>query len=434
MTAIYLTAGVIAFAMAWAIGAQDVSNALGTSVGAKAVTVRQAIYIAGVCEFLGSLAGGEVAGMISGGILSVDRFIELGDEGVELYSIVMMSTMAGAFVWLAVATYLELPVSTTHSLVGALVGVGTVTLGPSAINFTVITAIVTSWATSPLLGGAISFIVFSVIHTQILLRENPRQAVVRVLPHFYGFTGGTSVAFIARVGPKVLRLSIGKSFFAFLLAYVLTFAVAFHMKVGSGRDSGATHQNKHKHKHKNPSNSVKPNSNTTTKANQGNGATSSKLAVTAAAATAAAAAAATAAEKDLEDGTVSVEEEALDNDSNSKKSESKPRDDIESAFGPLMVVTACVVSIAHGSNDVSNAVGPFTAIAHIHSTGQIPRGGAAPVWVLICGGIGIVAGLGTYGHKVMATIGEKIAKLTFTRGFAAQIGTALTVLCATQVS
>ena len=67
----------IAFAMAWAIGAQDVSNALGTSVGAKAVTVRQAIYIAGVCEFVGSLAGGEVAGMISGGILSVDRFTEL---------------------------------------------------------------------------------------------------------------------------------------------------------------------------------------------------------------------------------------------------------------------------------------------------------------------------------------------------------------------
>ena len=154
----YFAASTIAFAMAWAIGAQDVSNALGTSVGAKAVTVRQAIYIAGVCEFLGSLAGGEVAGMISGGILSVDRFVELGDEGVRLYAVVMMSTMSGAFIWLAVATYFSLPVSTTHSLVGALVGVGTVTLGPQAINFTVITAIVTSWATSPLLGGAISFI------------------------------------------------------------------------------------------------------------------------------------------------------------------------------------------------------------------------------------------------------------------------------------
>ena len=108
----YFAATIVAFAMAWAIGAQDVSNALGTSVGAKAVTVQQAIYIAGVCEFLGSLAGGEVAGMISGGILSVDRFIELGDEGVALYAVVMMSTMSGAFIWLAVATYFSLPVST----------------------------------------------------------------------------------------------------------------------------------------------------------------------------------------------------------------------------------------------------------------------------------------------------------------------------------
>jgi phosphate/sulfate permease len=430
MTAIYMAAGFIAFAMAWAIGAQDVSNALGTSVGAKAVTVRQAIYIAGVCEFVGSLAGGEVAGMISGGILSVDRFVELGEEGVELYSIVMMSTMAGAFIWLAAATFLELPVSTTHSLVGALVGVGTVTLGSSAINYTSIIAIVTSWVTSPLLGGAISFIVFSVIHTQILLAENPKTAVARVLPHFYGFTGGTSVAFIARVGPIVLRLTIGQSLFAFILAYACTYIVALHKKVGVESGKGKILKNQQgKSKNQNRSNSVNPK-------NKGKGvkkmdnATTSKLAVTAAAATAAAAAAtatATAIE-DVENGNVS-----LDEDNNSKDSESKPKDDIEAAFGPLMVVTACVVSIAHGSNDVSNAVGPFTAIAHIHATGQIPKGGAAPVWVLICGGIGIVAGLGTYGHKVMATIGEKIAKLTFTRGFSAQIGTALTVLCATQV-
>ena len=103
--------------MAWAIGAQDVSNALGTSVGSKAITVQQAIYIAGVFEFAGSLAGGEVAGMISGGILSVKNFMDLGEDGVALYAQVMFSTMFGAFLWLAFATYFSLPVSTTHSLV-----------------------------------------------------------------------------------------------------------------------------------------------------------------------------------------------------------------------------------------------------------------------------------------------------------------------------
>jgi phosphate/sulfate permease len=432
----YFAATIVAFAMAWAIGAQDVSNALGTSVGAKAVTVQQAIYIAGVCEFLGSLAGGEVAGMISGGILSVDRFIELGDEGVALYAVVMMSTMSGAFIWLAVATYFSLPVSTTHSLVGALVGVGTVTMGPQAINYTAITAIVTSWVTSPLLGGAISFIVFSVIHTQILLRPNPQKAVQQVLPHFYGFTGGTSAAFIARVGPRVLRLSVGKSLLAFAVSYVVSYLVAMYTVVSGlkkGTASGGVEmtgggKSRTKNKKNNKNNASRLAADSTSVVSINNNSGKSKLGVTAAAATAAAAAAAvvvSSVDHDLENS------RAIDKEY-SKASENKPND-VEASFGPLMVVTACVVSIAHGSNDVSNAVGPFTAIAHIHSTGQIPKGGAAPVWVLMCGGVGIVAGLGTYGHKVMATIGEKIAKLTFTRGFSAQIGTALTVLCATQV-
>ncbi len=474
----------IAFAMAWAIGAQDVSNALGTSVGAKAVTVQQAIYIAGICEFVGSLAGGEVAGMISGGILSVDRFTELGHEGVELYSIVMLSTMSGAFLWLAIATYFSLPVSTTHSLVGALVGVGTVTLGAQAVNFTSISAIVASWITSPLLGGAISYIVFSVIHTQILMAPNPQEAVDRVLPHFYGFTAGTCVVFIARVGPKVVRLTMGKSILSFFASYgIFTFlasqpvlmAQLGSLRVGAGAaltKKGRRNENKDRKKsvgsglNKGMDRNVT--STGTDSENSGNvvedcKAVESHKLLEKSAPVRRDADVDTAGKNILEDtvgaGTGRCDDEfggsdskggnimitgsnisardvefgnKLDDTGDDSKSTDMPNP-IESAFGPLMVVTACVVSIAHGSNDVSNAVGPFTAIAHIHTTGQIPNGGAAPIWVLVCGGIGIVAGLGTYGHKVMATIGKKIAKLTFTRGFAAQLGTALTVLCATQV-
>ena len=88
-----------------------------------------------------------------------------------------------------------------------------------AVNFTSISAIVASWVTSPLLGGAISYIVFSVIHTQILMAPNPQEAVGRVLPHFYGFTAGTCVVFIARVGPKVVRLTMGKAMLSFLASY-----------------------------------------------------------------------------------------------------------------------------------------------------------------------------------------------------------------------
>ena len=116
-------------------GAQDVSNALGTSVGSKALTVRQAIIVGAVCEFTGSLVGGEVAATISGGILQMDTFQAMGPAGVDVYAHCMFVTMCGAFTWLAVATYYGLPVSTTHSLVGGLVGVGCVAMSADGVNW-----------------------------------------------------------------------------------------------------------------------------------------------------------------------------------------------------------------------------------------------------------------------------------------------------------
>ena len=116
-------------------GAQDVSNALGTSVGSKALTVRQAIVVGAICEFLGSLVGGEVAATISGGILNMDAFHALGPAGIDLYANCMFVTMCGAFTWLVIATIYGLPVSTTHSLVGSLVGVGCVAMDPKGVNW-----------------------------------------------------------------------------------------------------------------------------------------------------------------------------------------------------------------------------------------------------------------------------------------------------------
>ncbi len=126
---VMVVAGAIAAAMAWAIGAQDVSNCFGTAVGSKALTVTQAVLIAAVCEFLGSLAGGDVAATLATGILDMDALTAMGDEGVALYMRCMLATMAGAVAWLVIATVYSLPVSTTHSLVGALLGVGLLATG-----------------------------------------------------------------------------------------------------------------------------------------------------------------------------------------------------------------------------------------------------------------------------------------------------------------
>ena len=431
----------IAFAMAWAIGAQDVSNALGTSVGSKAITVRKAIYIAGIFEFAGSLAGGEVAGMISGGILSVKTFMDRGDEGVTLYAEVMFSTMFGAFLWLAFATYFSLPVSTTHSLVGALIGVGFVALGPSSVNYSSLTAIITSWVTSPLLGGAFAYVIFSTLHATILLQPNPRQAAIENVPYFMGFTFGTLTAFIARVGPKAVRLSVSTSLILFVVSSVaisvmiksigLTKCSLFYNRIVlafRGLTSGPVVEDASVSKEAN--NSGDSDSEVLLSKPDKDGARSRSKTTS----QGAAGATDDAGGADVETGV--AESSSGDDSEKDSREDGGNKSDLaiaESMFINLMVVTACVVSFAHGSNDVSNSVGPFTAIMEIWLTGQISTNSAPPVWILVLGGVGIVVGLGTYGHKVMATVGENIAKLTYTRGFTAQISTALTVLMATQL-
>jgi inorganic phosphate transporter, PiT family len=123
------SAGFVAAVMAWAIGAQDVSNCFGTAVGSRALTIPQALIIAALCEFAGSLTGGSVAATLTSGILDMDALSAMGPAGVSLYVQCMLSTMAGAVAWLIIATVYSLPVSTTHSLVGALVGVGVLATG-----------------------------------------------------------------------------------------------------------------------------------------------------------------------------------------------------------------------------------------------------------------------------------------------------------------
>ena len=444
--------------MAWAIGAQDVSNALGTSVGSKAITVQQAIYIAGVFEFAGSLAGGEVAGMISGGILSVKNFMDLGQDGVTLYAQVMFSTMFGAFLWLAFATYFSLPVSTTHSLVGALIGVGFLALGPQSVNYSSLTAIVTSWVTSPLLGGAFAYIIFSTLHTTILIQPNPRKAAMENVPYFIGFTFGTLIAFIVRVGPKSIRLSVEASvmifaFTAIALSVLIKtvgikqFSLFFHrlsiafkglggavVEVTSDKYDSNTSTGENAKESENQSlleGGKISKSSSSNNVNEQKLNTRTRVSSTV-----------VKSENSVENTAAFLRNSGSGDEAEEEGNALDSREDggrksdlalAEAMFINLMVITACVVSFAHGSNDVSNAIGPFTAIQEIWFTGQISTDSKPPVWILVGGGVGIVFGLGTYGHKVMATVGENIAKLTYTRGFTAQISTALTVLMATQL-
>jgi PiT family inorganic phosphate transporter len=174
-------AGGLALYMAWGIGANDVANAMGTSVGSGSLTIRRAIIVAGVLEFTGAfLAGGHVTDTVRKGILDTTEF----EANPELLTYGMLAALAAAATLLLGATRMGLPVSTTHSIVGAIVGFGAVTLGADAVNWGKVAQIVASWVTSPVMGGALAFMIFHLVQRTILNREDPMDAAKKVGPFF----------------------------------------------------------------------------------------------------------------------------------------------------------------------------------------------------------------------------------------------------------
>ena len=167
---IYLSLAIIfGFCMAWGIGANDVSNAMGTSVGSKAITIKQAIIIAAIFEFSGALiAGGKVTNTIGHNIVSPQFFI----DNTDYFIFGMLSALLAAATWLFIATIQGWPVSTTHTIVGAIIGFGLVTVGYSGIQWYTIIPIIMSWVVSPVLGGVISFLLFYMVRVQIFNQKH----------------------------------------------------------------------------------------------------------------------------------------------------------------------------------------------------------------------------------------------------------------------
>ncbi len=177
--AILILAVLAALYTAWGIGANDVANAMGTSVGSGAITFKQAILIAGIFEFAGAvLVGSHVTSTVRKGI--VDPFAYAADPTIFVYG--MVAALLAAGLWLTLASYLSLPVSTTHSIVGAILGFGIVSAGLGVVDWGTTGKIVMSWVTSPLLGAAAAFLVFTLIKVFILDKPDPVKATVRAAP------------------------------------------------------------------------------------------------------------------------------------------------------------------------------------------------------------------------------------------------------------
>ena len=338
------------FFMAWGVGANDVANAMGTSVGSKAITIKQAILIAVIFEFLGAwLAGGEVTNTIRKGIIDP----ELLQDDPQLLVYGMLAALLAAGTWLLVASMKGWPVSTTHSIVGAIVGFAVAGLGASTVDWGAVTKIAASWVVSPLLAGTIGFVLFKSVHHLIFENDNPFTAAKRYVPG-YVFLVGFIVAMVT-LTKGLSHVGLDLTFNQSLLLSILLGLVI--MGIGM-----------------------------------------------------------------LMQRRIKFEKTANDHFGYAN---------VERVFGVLMIFTACAMAFAHGSNDVANAVGPLAAVISVVQTGGEIEGSAlVPWWVLVLGGGGIVVGLVTYGHKVIATVGTGITELTPSRGFAATLAAATTVVLA----
>ena len=370
--------------MAWNIGANDVANAMGTSVGSRALTLKQAVVIAAIFEFAGAfLAGDAVTDTVRKGILVVP----FNDDGVVVDTLLsqdialgFIAAMMAAATWLTIATRMGLPVSTTHSIIGGIIGVGLVLevkWEMELIDWEKVGQVVMSWVASPLMGALIAFFSYMIIKKTVLDNDDPVSrskwlAPILAFPTF--FVLGLALQFKALKGfisrahsngwidksnwlpakengvfnpyAENAWLPLNALFLAAMIGAFASLILYFVLR------------------------------------------------------------------------RVDIEEEV------------RGFKGVERIFVWLQIITAAYVAFAHGANDRSNAIGPMAAVWDVFSNPELQLAEQAPIplWLVLLGSVGIAIGVMTWGWRVMETIGKKITDITPTRGFAAEFGAATTIL------
>jgi PiT family inorganic phosphate transporter len=361
----------LGFYMAWTIGANDVGNSMGTVFGSRTLSFRRIILIAVIFEFLGAfLVGAHVTKTLKSGIVDPTFFSDSvyfpGDQGLYYFVGGMSAVLLAASLWVTLATYRSLPISTSQSLVGAVAGFGAASIivgdiPPEAINVGTLVQISTGWLFSPVLGGIIAYSIFMTIKRLVFDSMEPVDRSRKIIPLFIFLVFSILVMAGMSGGLKNLRATLDELFPG--------------TNPGEILDDWLV-----------------------------------KSLISALIGSLAALAGAVIMRKRLRN----------------LKDQSYER--VERMFGILLILTACYVAFAHGANDVANAIGPVAAIIHILFYGEVSTTVEISPLILILGGLGIVVGVATWGHRVMTTIGKKITNITPTRGFSASFGAASSVL------
>lgn len=396
--------------MAWNIGANDVANAMGTSVGSGALTLKWAILVAALMEFAGAfLVGSHVTNTVRKGI--IEPAIFTADPNAYIYGMIAALLAAGA--WLNIASYKGWPVSTTHAIVGAVLGFGILFGGIGAIHWNKVSQIAASWVVSPALSGAISFSIFILLRRFIFYSKTPVDSARRMTPFLVFFVVGILTLVMVFKGLKNLHLDL-PLIQALILASLVgllgaLISIPLVRRVKSSRpecdeefidpdvEKGIQKAVMHLRRVKESA----------------------------------------TGELSDEINRVLNKTEKISNRLEKYSHVKHVSTDyltVEKIFVYLQILSACFVAFAHGANDVANAIGPLAGVLSAIEHGVVGMKAQVPLLVLLLGGMGIVIGLATWGWRVIETIGKYITELTPTRGFAAEFGAAITIVLASKLA
>ena len=338
--------------VAWNLGANDVANSMGTSVGSKAITLTQAIVIAGVLEFTGAtIFGHQVSATLATKVANPSLFV----DRPQTFLIGMIAVLLSCGIWLQVATSKGLPVASSHAVVGAIAGFSWIAIGTEAIAWKNIGFICLGWIVTPAISAIVAGSLYSLLRYYLFERENSLQQLKEWIPWL-------SSALIGIFGIIVLPTIVQLPIFNYFLLPEQTISLGIGLTAVTGITLYSWNR---------------------------------------------------LAAYQQQKITASI---------------------LERIMGKFQVMSACFVAFAHGSNDVGNAIAPLAAIVYIMNVNAVPIDELdIPVWILVLGGLGIVAGLAVQGKRVIATVGENIITLVPSTGFCAELATATTILLASKI-
>lgn len=460
-----------AFFAAYGIGANDVSNAFGSSVGSRALTLGQAVIFAAIFEFGGTvLVGSQVTDTIRKNIIDIDIFID--DPEILMYG--MLCVVFSVGFWLFLATYLELPVSTTHSTIGAIIGIGLVHSGTDGIvwaeiddneqflsRFKGVLPIITSWIISPILSGFVGAFVYWFSRTFVLRSTNALKRSYIYFPILVVITVAVNIYFIIykgfkrKINGKKLEEHLQNDVYISLLAWGIGILVGIIIYFTVVKWLKETH------------NTVEQDNNQLSNDNEKHKTNDKIIKIN------------ETINDDFEDISLDDDDEKKEDEIEQTKNikdkkqyinilkytglpfiykkllifwdermsmdlhkealEEQTIGDIhnnaeifsdksEETFKYVQIFTAAMGAWGHGANDSANALGPFAAIWSIYKASGIESKADVPIWIMVLGGTGIVLGLATYGYKIIKVLGIQLTKITPSRGYAIEMGSAIIII------